>query len=324
MELGDGHVERSAVGIGEVQEVALLAADGKLLQPAIPGDAVVHVHHVVAGLEVGEGGEGQRLLGPDAPPRQGVRPEDLLLGDQAEAKRLDSKAGAELPDCQADAARLGQLASQPGPQIVIPQDLLESPTLRLAARHQGDPLPLTPPAVQILQEGRDPSAVRLDAGTLDVPAGRGGGTRLAGRGREGGEGDSGPCLRLPAEGVPAHPALLRGREEGCQVGLPVRFGRGVGQDGGRPFGQSRRLVPDDHRVRGEIGQDRGGFLHEVGDEGVPLRDRPPLVQGVQQSWRDRDPPPMRPALQTPREARRRRLGQEELLEGQERRLGGGT
>src|SRR3990172_10887814 len=102
---------------------------------------MLEVDEVVALLQVLEGGERQGLLRAPPPARQGPGSEDLRLRDQGEAERFDPEAGGEAAGPEGDAPGLGQVPREARPQVVVPKDLLQAPPLRLAARHEGDPLP---------------------------------------------------------------------------------------------------------------------------------------------------------------------------------------
>ena len=314
LKLGDGDVEPVGAGVPQVEKVSLLAAHRELPQAQVLGDAVVHVHDIVALLQVLEGGEGQRLLGPRAPARQQACPEDLRLRDDGEAQRLDAEARAQATDPESDPARLGHLPRKARPQVVIPQDLLQALRLGLASCHQRDPLPTASPRVQVLEEARDAPLVSLDARGRDVLGGPGLGPR-PGRGRERLQDDPWPGPRRLAKFRPGDPPLLKRWDQGGQIRLPPA--RRV-PDGTRALRQSRRLVPDDQARGGKVGQDGGEVRHEVRQEGVPFRDRAAVLQRLQERRRNRNRLPPRHRPQALLRGGHRHLGHRDLGERQDR------
>ena len=64
-----------------MDEVALDAAGRKVLEPAIDADAVIDVHHVVAGLKLGERGQYAAAGQCATPTTAAALAEDLFVGD---------------------------------------------------------------------------------------------------------------------------------------------------------------------------------------------------------------------------------------------------
>ena len=121
-----GQVELVAAGIFQEQEVAAYAGNADVLKSAVQGDAVVHVHHVVARLELGQGGQDLLLahLGDASPPDPFA--EQLLFGDQGQAGGGQAETAGDLPKdqghmgrgrCAADGFGEGGFADEAGDAV---------------------------------------------------------------------------------------------------------------------------------------------------------------------------------------------------------------
>ena len=76
MELVDGDEELVALGVVQLQVLPLVALDGLAGHADEAGDAVLDVHHVVAGLQLGEEGPAVDATAGRRPPLLGEA-EDL-------------------------------------------------------------------------------------------------------------------------------------------------------------------------------------------------------------------------------------------------------
>ncbi len=112
-EVFDGQEQPVAAGVGEVQAVVRRALHLDHLQPLEAADAVLHMHHQVAGREARQfGDQVGRLAAAPRPPHQPVA-EDVLLGDDGEAVGLEARFEAK----HDDADKLLRLRFDIGPRF---------------------------------------------------------------------------------------------------------------------------------------------------------------------------------------------------------------
>ena len=96
----DRHVDRVLARIVHPQVLALGAVDRGLDQPLKQADAKVHVHHIVARIQIGEKDLGMRRFAPQ-PPRARLAPaKDLGIGEQVERRTRRSPSAQNPPRVQ--------------------------------------------------------------------------------------------------------------------------------------------------------------------------------------------------------------------------------
>ena len=135
------HVEPVLAAEGEQEVVARDAGDGVRLEAEQPADAVILVHDVVAGAEVGEG---LQRAPAEATLARHAATEHLVVGQQDEAEVAPDEAAPRGRDGEEELRLLGQLVPRlehsrldPAEEVLRPQ--------RLAAMRERDDDPLARP-----------------------------------------------------------------------------------------------------------------------------------------------------------------------------------
>ena len=136
-----GDVERVSSSVADHEEILSAPLDFHGLDPAISTNAVRHVNHVIAHLEIQEAGYRYSFLELPAPFPASVPPEHLIVGDQSQLEIIRHKSLADSPD-----------ANRHMVDLSLHQHIAHPFRLLIVVAHDGNGVALADPVLHLFEE----------------------------------------------------------------------------------------------------------------------------------------------------------------------------